>query len=219
MKAQLVIFDCDGVLVDSEVIACRVDAELFTEHGFPTTADEVMERYVGRSAAFMISDIEMRHGRPLPAEFPALMHEQIASAFDRELRAIDGIGGIVARIVNPKCVASSSTPQRIERSLRVAGLWDFFNPHIFSATQVERGKPAPDLFLFAARQMSAAPDDSIVIEDSVAGVEAARAAGMKVIGFTAGSHCLANHEASLRRAGATEIVSNSSELGQALGLS
>lgn len=216
MTPQLVIFDCDGVLVDSEVIACRVDADLFTELGFPTTAAEVLERYLGRSAAYMLSDIEARHGRSLPEGFSGLMHERIASVFDRELLAIEGVADAIGSLGCATCVASSSTPGRIERSLRVTGLLDLFRPNLFSATQVERGKPFPDLFLFAAAQMKVEPENCVVIEDSVAGVEAARAAGMRIIGFTGGSHCGAGHADALRAAGATVTISRMTELAAAL---
>lgn len=216
MTPQLAIFDCDGVLVDSEVIACRVDAELFTEIGFPTSVGEIAERYLGRSAAFMLSDIEARHGKPLPKDFSATMHDRIAAAFDRELRAVEGVETALSQIAFARCVASSSTPQRIERSLRVTGLWDRFRPHIFSATQVARGKPAPDLFLFAAKQMDVSPAQCIVIEDSIAGVEAARAAGMHTIGFAGASHCGPDHHDRLRAAGATMIVAAMSGLADAV---
>ncbi len=220
MTPGLVIFDCDGVLVDSETIACRVDADLFTEAGFPTTPEEVMQRYVGRSAAFMMSDIEARHSRALPQDFPSRMHTAIAEAFDRELRAVEGVASAIADLPVRRCVASSSTPERIERSLRVTGLLAHFHPHIFSATQVARGKPAPDLFLFAAQRMAASPLDCIVIEDSLAGVEAARAAGMRAIGFTGASHCDEAHPARLRSAGADVILTRMADLPAALrGLS
>lgn len=213
---RLVIFDCDGVLVDSETIACPVNAALFTELGLPTTADEVMERYLGRSVAFMLADMEARHDRKLPDGFSALMHERIASAFDQELQAIEGVAAAIGRITCAKCVASSGTPQRIERSLRTTGLLDLLRPYLFSATQVKHGKPAPDLFLFAADQMGVPPSDCVVIEDSLAGVEAGRAAGMRVIGFTGGGHCAAGHADALRTAGAEKVISRMAELSAAL---
>jgi len=216
VTAQLVIFDCDGVLVDSETIACRVDAQYLTEIGFPTTEQEALHRYLGRSVAFMRSDLETRFGRPLPDDFSATMHERTVLAFSSELKSVEGIAQVVAQVPCKICVASSSTPERIERALRITGLWERFHPHIFSATQVKRGKPAPDLFLFAAEQMSIAPSECVVIEDSPAGIEAARAAKMRVIGFTGGSHCGPGHAMALRMAGATETAPTANDLAKLL---
>jgi HAD superfamily hydrolase (TIGR01509 family) len=146
------------------------------------------------------------------------MYERTVRAFDRELKAVDGVTDAIARIPCKICVASSSTPERIERSLRVTGLWKHFHPHIFSATQVSRGKPAPDLFLFAAERMETPPAECVVIEDSPAGIEAARAAKMYVIGFTGGAHCTPAHPGMLRAAGAMEILSSMRGLRKVLGL-
>jgi HAD superfamily hydrolase (TIGR01509 family) len=210
--AELVIFDCDGVLVDSEVIACRVDAACLTEIGFPTTSAEVMERYVGVSAATMFADLAARHGRPLPSEFPETLRARLAAAFEAELIAMPAIAETLARLTSRRCVASSSTPDRLRHSLAVAGLLHAFDPHIFSATQVQRGKPAPDLFLFAAAQMNIAPQRCVVIEDSRAGVAAAVAAGMRVLGFAGGSHCGPAHAAQLAAAGAATVFADMRDL-------
>jgi HAD superfamily hydrolase (TIGR01509 family) len=212
MKPELVIFDCDGVLVDSEVISCRVSSDFFTELGFPVSQDEVMQRYLGRSVAFMLSDMQARHERALPDDIEAALHERVGQSFARDLQAIDGIADAIARISYATCVASSGTHQRIERSLRITQLYETLQPHIFSATQVVHGKPAPDLFLFAAKQMSIAPERCVVIEDSVAGVQAGHGAGMRVIGFTGGSHCRPGHETALRDAGAGEVIAHMREL-------
>src|SRR5438270_8627700 len=150
---QLVIFDCDGVLVDSEVIACRVDAACLTEIGIPITAEEVMERYVGISATSMFAEIEARHARRLPSDFAEQVSARLAITFDAELAAIPGIETALARLSARRCVASSSAPERLRHTLRLVGLLPYFEPYIFSAAQVPRGKPAPDLFLFAAAQM------------------------------------------------------------------
>ncbi len=212
MTPHLIIFDCDGVLVDSESIACRVDAECLTEFGFPITAQDIMQRYVGRSASFMFKDIETRFERRLPGNVPTALRTRLAVAFETELKAIEGIDAVLARLTVPACVASSSEPARIENSLRITGLLHYFRPRIFSATEVARGKPAPDLFLFAAKQMHIAPEDCIVIEDSLAGVEAACAAGMRSIGFTGGSHCSAGHAELLRAAGAATVIAQMTNL-------
>jgi len=202
---QLVIFDCDGVLVDSEVIACRVDAACLAEIGISITTQEVMERYVGISATSMFADIETRYGRKLPSDFPDRVRARLAPAFDAELAPIPGIQTALARLSARRCVASSSAPERVRHTLGLVGLLPYFEPYIFSAVQVPRGKPAPDLFLFASAQMEVPPVECLVIEDSEAGVKAAIAAGMRALGFTGGGHCGPAHASRLREAGASEV--------------
>ena len=199
---RLVIFDCDGVLVDSEAIACRVDAELLTSLGFPVGFEDFRDRYVGISTATMCADIEARFGRRLPADIARRLLDAVLDAFEAELAPIPGIPDALRAIDAPRCVASSSDPPRIRRSLEIAGLLGLFDPHLFSATMVARGKPAPDIFLHAASAMGAAPRDCVVVEDSVPGVQAARAAGMRVLGFVGGGHCGPGHGARLAAAGA-----------------
>jgi len=202
---QLIIFDCDGVLIDSEVIACRADAACLAEIGIAITSDEVMDRYVGLSATAMLADLEQRHGRRLPAGFANTLNARIIAAFETELVAMVGMARTLDALPCRLCVASSSEPDRLRHSLALVDLLHYFYPHLFSATQVARGKPAPDLFLFAARQMGAEPHACVVVEDSVAGVEAAVAAGMRAYGFTGGSHCRADHSDRLRAAGACVV--------------
>jgi len=199
---DLVIFDCDGVLVDSEVISCRAHAETLTRHGYPITAEQVLQRFLGVSdrEARLIVETEMR--RALPDDFEIEMKQAALQLYADHLHLIPHVAETVAAIGLPKCVASSGTPEKIRHGLTRAGLYDRLAPNIFSAVQVKRGKPAPDLFLFAAEQMGAAPARCMVIEDSVAGVTAARAAGMTVLGFCGGSHCRDGHAATLRAAGA-----------------
>src|SRR5581483_581726 len=198
----LVIFDCDGVLVDSEVISCRAHAETLTRHGYPITAEQVLQRFLGVSdrEARLIVETEMR--RALPDDFEIEMKQAALQLYADHLHLIPHVAETVAAIGLPKCVASSGTPEKIRHGLTRAGLYDRLAPNIFSAVQVKRGKPAPDLFLFAAEQMGAAPARCMVIEDSVAGVTAARAAGMTVLGFCGGSHSRDGHAATLRAAGA-----------------
>jgi HAD superfamily hydrolase (TIGR01509 family) len=204
-RPSLVIFDCDGVLVDSEVIACRVDAECLTEAGFPTTAAYIQEHFVGVSSRTMFEQLEKTHGRPLPGNFPAVLRERLHAAFDRELEPIAGVADLLPALGIKTCVASSSQPERLRHTLGLTGLWAHFDPHVFSATMVANGKPAPDLFLYAAERMGAAPDDCVVVEDSAAGVTAGVAAGMRVLGFAGGSHCGAAHADRLRAAGAHAV--------------
>ena len=200
---DLVIFDCDGVLVDSEVISCRAHAETLTRHGYPITEHQVLERFLGVSDREARLIIEAELGRKLPDDFETQVKRATLEFYEGDLRAIQHIAEAMAAIELPKCVASSGTPEKIKHGLTCAGLYRALAPHIFSATQVARGKPAPDLFLFAAEQMRTSPGRCVVIEDSVPGVTGARAAGMAVLGFHGGSHCLPGHADKLRAAGAT----------------
>ena len=212
MNLDLVIFDCDGVLVDSEVISCRAHAETLTLHGYPITEQQVLHRFLGVSDREARQTIEAELGRSLPDDFEAQMKAAALQRYASELGAIPHIGEAIAAIRLPKCVASSGTPEKIRHGLECAGLYESLAPHIFSATQVKRGKPAPDLFLFAAEQMRAAPAKCIVIEDSVPGVTGAVAAGMTVLGFHGGSHCLPGHADKLAKAGAAVVFDDMRQL-------
>jgi len=208
MTTELIIFDCDGVLIDSELIACRVDADYLQEIGIPITAEEIRDRYVGVSTATMLADLEARHKRRLPAGLTEELRLRVAAAFETELTAMPGIEDVLAWLTCRRCVASSSSPERLRHSLSLVGLWPSFDPHVFSATQVANGKPAPDLFLYAAARMGTAPGTCLVVEDSVAGVQAASSAGMRVLGFTGGSHCGSGHAGRLQEAGAAETFAD-----------
>jgi len=199
---DLVIFDCDGVLVDSEVISCRAHAQTLTRHGYPITDDQVLERFLGVSDREARQIVEAEIGRKLPDDFEAQVKQATLQFYAGDLRAIAHVREAIAAIGLPKCVASSGTPEKIRHGLSCTGLYDRLAPHIFSATQVARGKPAPDLFLFAAGQMQVSPARCLVIEDSVPGITGARAAGMTVLGFHGGSHCRPGHADTLRAAGA-----------------
>ncbi|KRR00720.1 HAD family hydrolase [Bradyrhizobium valentinum] len=202
---DLVIFDCDGVLVDSEVISCRAHAETLTRHGYPITAEQVLERFLGVSDREARQTIEREIDRRLPDDFEQQVKAATLKFYEGDLQAIAHVGEAIGAIVLPKCVASSGTPEKIRHGLTCAGLYDQLAPHIFSATQVSRGKPAPDLFLFAAKQMNISPERCIVIEDSVPGVTGGRAAGMTVLGFHGGSHCRPGYGNRLRDAGAVAV--------------
>jgi HAD superfamily hydrolase (TIGR01509 family) len=209
---DLVIFDCDGVLVDSEVISCRAHAETLTRHGYPITAGQVLQRFLGVSDREARLAIETEMGRTLPDDFEVQMKQAALQLYADHLHLIPHVAETVAAIGLPKCVASSGTPEKIRHGLTCAGLYDQFVPHIFSAVQVKRGKPAPDLFLFAADRMGTAPERCVVVEDSVPGVTGARAAGMTVLGFQGGSHCRAGHAETLRNAGAHETFGDMRQL-------
>jgi HAD superfamily hydrolase (TIGR01509 family) len=215
-RPSLVIFDCDGVLVDSEVIACRVDAECLSEIGFPTTAAFIQEHFVGVSSRMMFDRMERDHGRKLPADFPQMLQQRLNEAFDGELEAIAGVADMLPALGVRVCVASSSQPERLRHTLGLTGLWPHFDPNVFSATMVANGKPAPDLFLYAAERMRVEPCTCVVVEDSLGGVAAGRAAGMRVLGFTGGSHCGPDHAARLRAAGAAAVFDDMRALPELL---
>jgi HAD superfamily hydrolase (TIGR01509 family) len=173
------------VLVDSERISTRIDVEVLTELGWPITQDEVIERFVGKTDAAMRKEVEEHLGRPLITAWDGFAH-LYRDAFASELQPVDGIVDALDRIDAPTCVASSGTPESIESKLRLTGLWERFEGRIFSAADVEQGKPAPDLFVHAAARMGADPRVCAVIEDSPFGVQAARAAGMRSFGYAGG---------------------------------
>ena len=202
LQTDLVIFDCDGVLVDSEVISCRAHAETLTRHGYPITSEQVFDRFLGRSMRQATLEVEAELGRSLPDDFHTQVYAEIFRLFAASLEATPHIDEALAAIALPVCVASSGPPEKISASLNRVGLYDRFAPHIFSAVQVRNGKPAPDLFLFAAEQMRTSPARCLVIEDSVSGVTGALAAGMTVLGFHGGSHCRPGYADTLRTAGA-----------------
>ena len=183
------ILDCDGVLVDSERVAIRVDAQVLAALGWPMSEAEVVERFVGRTEAYMVSEIERHLGHPLAPEWENDYRQLYQDAFAAELRPVDGVVEALEaleRMRLPTCVASSGGHSKIEHSLRLCDLYERFAGRIFSADDVAHGKPAPDLFLHAARVMGASPADTVVVEDSPAGVDAAVAAGMRVLGYAGG---------------------------------
>lgn len=210
--AALVIFDCDGVLIDSEMIACRSVSAVLAEIGISLTPEDIAERYTGHTDKAMFADLEARFGQRLSPEFIDGLDLHVRHAFEAALAAMPGTEAALSAIALPKCVASSSSRERLRHTLSLTGLLRYFDPYIFSAAQVERAKPAPDLFLFAAREMHCEPQSCWVIEDSIAGVTAGVAAGMRVIGFTGGSHCRPDHSERLRQAGASEIIRHPREL-------
>ncbi len=216
-QPKLVIFDCDGVLVDSEPLACRIELDALAELGHPIGAEEFRRRAVGRGRKDVNALLEAFWDRALPADYTDRIRAATFAAFDAELQPVPGIRAVLDSFgAQPRCVASSSHPTRIARALAVTGLAGFFGAHVFSAVEVARGKPAPDLFLHAAARMNAAPEHCLVIEDSVPGIQGAKAAGMTALGFTAGGHCEPDHDAQLREAGADAIASDSVTLARIL---
>jgi len=214
---ELVIFDLDGVLIDSEVLACRALAEELATDGHAITTDEVIARFVGVSHAAMTATIERDSGRPLATDFNRRANARMQALFAAELRAIAGAEALLASLALPVCIASNSPPDYIDRNVALTGLETFFPADTrFSSALVERPKPAPDVYLHAAAEMGAAPDACLVVEDSATGVRAARDAGMRVLGFVGAGHVTdaADLSASLEAAGARAVLH---ELDQLLG--
>jgi HAD superfamily hydrolase (TIGR01509 family) len=186
MALSLVIFDCDGVLVDSEAISNRLLVEELNAEGFPITLDEALRDFVGlrlRTCCEMLSE---RHGRAVPEARLVRYRARVEAEFRASLKPVPGVREALDAIDLPVCVASSGAPEKMRLTLGLCGLWERFEGRIFSARQVARGKPHPDLFLFAAERMGAAPEGCAVIEDSEPGVRAAVAAGMRAFGYVGG---------------------------------
>jgi HAD superfamily hydrolase (TIGR01509 family) len=182
----LVIFDCDGVLVDSESIAVRVNVAITAHLGWPMTAAEVIDRFIGRSHASIAEIIGAKLGDEAAAIWTERFETELHQAVDAELAAVDGIAEALSQITVPTCVASSGTHEKLRHTLGRTGLYPRFAGRIFSATEVPVGKPAPDLFLHAAARMGVPPEACVVVEDSQYGVQAARAAGMRCLGYAGG---------------------------------
>lgn len=210
---DLVIFDCDGVLVDSESIFARVLGECLSEADCPATAAEALLLGFGKNRDTLTAAVEARYGRALPSGFFETMRERTALVLERELRPIPGVAELLTALPSARCVASNGHLERVRQRLALTGLLRFFDPHVFSAIQVAAGKPAPDLFLLAARRLDASPASCVVVEDSVVGVTAAVAARMPVVGFCGGSHCGDDHADRLTAAGCSRVFSRMAELG------
>ncbi|HET7714227.1 MAG TPA: HAD family hydrolase [Bauldia sp.] len=186
---DLIVFDCDGVVVDSEILACQALADTLAAYGLPVGVESVFARFLGRSFREVEAYYEGSKGEQLPDSFRENFRSRISEVFRESLKPIAGIRNVLTSLGGPYCLASSSDPGRIKLTLEAVGLTPLFGERVFSANQVARGKPAPDLFLYAAETMGASPSRTLVIEDTVPGVLAGKAAGMKVWGFAGGSHC------------------------------
>ncbi len=202
---NLVIFDCDGVLVDSEPLVNRIEAAYFTEVGMPMTEREACAAFKGKTVAQVAAALESRIGQPLSAEFGYEWGMRTALGLVEELRPVAGVRDLIEHVVSlgaAVCVASQSPLPRVRLSLRTARLEEYFGNAVFTASMVQNPKPAPDLFLHAARRMGASPHGTIVIEDSPSGILAARAAGMRAYGYASDEDARA-----LEQAGATVFFS------------
>jgi HAD superfamily hydrolase (TIGR01509 family) len=190
---ELVIFDCDGVLVDSEMLSAGVLMGLMREIGLPITAEVFRSDFLGRSFAAAAARASERFARPLPEGFQMQYRERLLAHMAGNLKPMAGVDRVLAGMKVPFCLATSSSPARLALSLRITGLAPVFDGRCFTASQVAEGKPAPDLCLFAAERMGADPASCLVIEDSEMGIRAAQAAGMTVWHFAGGAHIHAGY--------------------------
>jgi HAD superfamily hydrolase (TIGR01509 family) len=204
----VVIFDCNGVLVDSEAIAATIAAQELTRAGFSVSPEILARFFAGRRPTDMLAEIEAATQRKLPASFATTLAAMTLRRLREEVRPTAHVAYALTWLRGPKCVASSSSLDRVRVSLDACGLLRFFDPYLFSASDVPKGKPAPDLFLHIATKMRIKPDECIVVEDSPAGVTAAHAAGMAPIGFIGGSHAGPDLGAQLTTAGARAVIAD-----------
>ncbi|MFC4625089.1 HAD family hydrolase [Daeguia caeni] len=211
---SLIIFDCDGVLVDSEIIAAEVEAKLLTEAGYAIDAEEIAERFAGLTWQDILMTIEREIDIPLSASLIDANKAILDERLKNEVQLIDDVAEAIPAIRLPKCVCSNSTTERLEMMLKRTELYDLFAPNIFSAREVGNGKTKPDanVFLHAARHFNVDPAQVIVIEDSVHGVQGARAAGMRVVGFTGAAHSYRGHADRLTDAGAETVIHRHKDL-------
>jgi HAD superfamily hydrolase (TIGR01509 family) len=214
---DLIIFDLDGVLVDSECVSCGCLRAMLAEYAVDIPLEEVYDRFLGRGFQVVAEQYRAWRAAPLPADFQPRLEAAVRAAFTASLQPMPGIGDLIAALRIPFCLASSSGRARIALSLQLAGLAERFGDRVFGAELVARGKPAPDLFLHAAREMGAVPERCLVIEDSAPGIAAGRAAGMTVWGFAGGSHLAGMDVAQrLRASGAARVFAKMDEMQHAL---
>jgi len=216
----LIIFDCDGVLVDSESLANQVMSRVFAESGFDISPEDCLRRFVGMSMRSVRAAVEMESRRRLPDGFEPRVRALADEVFDRDLRPVPGVSDVLSALPHVRCVASSGSPTRIRRSLNSTGLDAYFaDDTLFSAAMVERGKPAPDLFLHVAETMAYAPEQCLVIEDSLLGASAGVAAGMTVFGFAGASHITDGHAGRLEALGVAAVFDDMADLPKLLAAS
>jgi HAD superfamily hydrolase (TIGR01509 family) len=206
-QPDLVIFDCDGVLIDSEIIAARIEADLLTQAGFEISAEEIAAQYSGLTFNEIMLRIEQISNIPLQASLIA-QADALTDKRLQDVQAIEGAHQAVASVTVPRCICSNSTAERLKMTLGITGLDRFFGDRVFSSlsTPTKRPKPAPDVFIHAATTLGADPANTFVIEDSVHGIHGAKAAGMRVIGFTGGAHSYPGHADILTEAGAETVI-------------
>jgi HAD superfamily hydrolase (TIGR01509 family) len=215
-RPRPIIFDCDGVLVDSEPLAARAYERVYEKHGMPGVHGGIIAQCVGMKQSDIIVRIKELTGHQFPATADGDIWAETKALFTEELKPTPGIAAFLETLEGDRCVASSSSVERINHSLAVTGLAHFFGEAIYSSSMVKNGKPAPDIFLFAAARMGADPADCIVIEDSPFGIQGAVAAGMTAIGYTGGGHTYVEHAARLTAAGADFVCANWQEVSRQL---
>lgn len=213
---DLILFDCDGVLVDSEIISAEVESKLLREHGFEITAEEMCIRFAGMDWKDILLAVEKEAELPLSASLIDKSEPLLDRALSIRVKMIEGVRTALSRLTEQRCICSNSSSKRLDMMLTKVGLKPYFEGHIYSAKDLGPGrtKPKPDIYLHGAKQFNADPARCLVIEDSVHGVHAARAAGMRVIGFTGGSHTYPTHADRLTDAGAETVISRMTELPQ-----
>jgi HAD superfamily hydrolase (TIGR01509 family) len=206
---MLIIFDCDGVLIDSEILSARVDCELLRELGYEIEPTELAHRFAGITTERIFRTVGEEMGRAVPDDVVRRAERETDRRLKEEVQPVAGVHEMLDMLDDPRCICSNSRAERLRVSLERTGLWDRFRPYVFSARDVAeaREKPAPDVFLHAAGVFEAGPDETVVIEDSATGVVGAVAAGMRVIGFTGASHSWPGHGEALMEAGALTVVS------------
>ena len=215
-RPRPIIFDCDGVLVDSEPLAARAYERVYEKHGMPGVNTSIIAQCVGMKQSDIIARIKDLTGHQFPAAADGDIWAETKVLFSQELKPTPGITAFLEALAGDRCVASSSSVERINHSLAVTGLARFFGDAIYSSSMVKNGKPAPDIFLFAADKIGANPVDCIVIEDSPFGIQGAIAAGMTAIGYTGGGHTYAEHAARLMAAGADFVCADWQEVSRQL---
>jgi HAD superfamily hydrolase (TIGR01509 family) len=213
---DLILFDCDGVLVDSEIIAAEVESKLLRDNGFEITAEEMCIRFAGLDWKNILLTVEKEAELPLSAALIDKSEALLDRALSIRVKMIEGVRTALSRLTEQRCICSNSSSKRLEMMLTKVGLKPYFEGHVYSAKDLgpDRTKPKPDIYLHGAKQFDADPARCLVIEDSVHGVHAARAAGMRVIGFTGGSHTYPTHADRLTDAGAETVISRMAELPQ-----
>ncbi|MBL4785159.1 MAG: HAD-IA family hydrolase [Cohaesibacteraceae bacterium] len=211
---MLIIFDCDGVLVDSEIIASKVVSGYYTKEGYEISASQFAEKFAGMTGKEAFEFVETELGRHMPEDLLNKIEDEIDRRLAKEVKIIEGADLVLDQLDDARCICSNSHSNRLEITLRKTGLFDRFRPYIFSSLEVgtKAPKPDPNVFLHAAKEFDTKPSDCIVIEDSAAGVKAACAAGMRVIGFTGGSHTYQSHSDILTEAGAETVVRRHREM-------
>lgn len=211
---DLIIFDCDGVLVDSEIIAAQVESRLLTEAGYPISVEEMGERFSGMTWKNILLEVEREASIPISATLLDKSEKLLDGRLARDVKVIEGVKFALSRLTTQRCICSNSSSARLDMMLTKVGLKPYFESHVYSAKDLgaDRVKPKPDIFLHGAKQFAVSPDRVVVIEDSVHGITGARAAGMRVVGFTGASHSYPSHADKLTDAGAETVISRMQDL-------